>query len=63
MVSLDFYRFQPDHVAQQLHQAGLAVFARLLREPDVTEKVPQAYLLARKPATIGDARDQEVGLG
>ncbi|MGH3900097.1 MAG: class I SAM-dependent methyltransferase [Pseudonocardiaceae bacterium] len=50
VVSLDFYRFQPDRVAQLLHEAGIAVFARLLREPDETERVQQAYLLARKPA-------------
>jgi SAM-dependent methyltransferase len=43
VVSLDFYRFQPDRVAQRLGEAGLAVFARLLREPDETEKVQQAY--------------------
>jgi SAM-dependent methyltransferase len=49
VVSLDFYRFQPDRVAQLLDAAGLAVFARLLREPDETERVQQAYLLARKP--------------
>ncbi|MDA8369733.1 MAG: class I SAM-dependent methyltransferase [Nocardiopsaceae bacterium] len=48
-VSLDFHRWQPDHVAELLHQAGLTVDARLLREPDSTEKVQQAYLLARKP--------------
>lgn len=48
-MSLDFYRQQPDRVAELLHQAGLVVVARLLREPDETEKVQQAYLLARKP--------------
>ncbi|MGH3990636.1 MAG: class I SAM-dependent DNA methyltransferase [Pseudonocardiaceae bacterium] len=57
VVSLDFYRFQPDRVAQLLHEAGLAVIARLLREPDETERVHQAYVLARKPTTIGDIRD------
>ncbi|MGH3993757.1 MAG: class I SAM-dependent methyltransferase, partial [Pseudonocardiaceae bacterium] len=57
VVSLDFYRFQPDRVAQLLHEAGLAVFARLLREPDETERVQQAYVLARKPTTIGDIND------
>ncbi|MGH3778376.1 MAG: class I SAM-dependent DNA methyltransferase [Pseudonocardiaceae bacterium] len=56
VVSLDFHRFQPDRVAQLLHEAGLGVFARLLREPDETERVHQAYVLARKP-TIGDVRD------
>ncbi len=49
-ISLDFHRLSPDHVAELLDQAGLAVQARLLREPDETEKAQQAYLLARKQA-------------
>lgn len=49
-VSLDAFRLPPDGVADLLAQAGLAVHARLLREPDANEKVPQAYLLARKPS-------------
>jgi SAM-dependent methyltransferase len=64
VVSLDFYRLQPDRVAQRLGEAGLAVFARLLREPDETEKpntgissIQQAYVLARKPATISDVNN------
>ncbi|MGH3846129.1 MAG: class I SAM-dependent DNA methyltransferase [Pseudonocardiaceae bacterium] len=56
VVSLDFHRFQPDQVEQLLQAAGLAVYARLLREPDETERVQQAYVLARKPTTIGDVR-------
>ncbi|MGH3830167.1 MAG: class I SAM-dependent DNA methyltransferase [Pseudonocardiaceae bacterium] len=48
-VSLDFHRFQPDRVAQLLHEAGFAMRARLLREPDEPERVQQAYVLARKP--------------
>jgi SAM-dependent methyltransferase len=48
-VSLDAYRLSPDHVAELLRQAGLAVHARLVREPDEPEKLQQAYLLARKP--------------
>ena len=57
VVSLDFHRLQPDRVAQLLGEAGLAVLARLLREPEETEKVQQAYVLARKPPTIGDVND------
>lgn len=52
-VSLDFHRNQPDRVADLLAKAGLAVTARLVREPDTTgphpEQTPQAFLLARKP--------------
>jgi SAM-dependent methyltransferase len=47
-VSLDAYRLPPDQVAELLSRAGLSVQARLLREPEGLEKVPQAYLLARK---------------
>ena len=51
-VSLDFRRSSPDRIAELLCQAGFALSSRLLREPDENEstsKVPQAYLLARKP--------------
>jgi SAM-dependent methyltransferase len=48
-VSLDFHRLSPDRVTDLLRQAGFVVDARLLREPDETEKVQQAHLLARKP--------------
>lgn len=50
-VSLDAYRLPPDRVAELLTQAGLVVYARLLREPEQPEKVQQAYLLARRRAT------------
>ncbi|GAA4571727.1 class I SAM-dependent DNA methyltransferase [Planotetraspora kaengkrachanensis] len=49
-VSLDFRRRRPDHVAGLLGQAGLAVRARLVREPEGPDTAPQAFLLARKPA-------------
>lgn len=38
-----------DRVAELLSQAGFVVVARLLREPDETEKVQQTHLRARKP--------------
>jgi SAM-dependent methyltransferase len=46
-VSLDAYRLLPDSVVVLLRTAGLVTGARLLREPQAPEKVPQAYLLAR----------------
>ena len=53
-VSVDLYQRQPDTVAGLLARAGLAVRARLIREPDeegeFTERTPQAFLLARKPS-------------
>lgn len=45
-LSLDAQRLQPDRVAALLDGAGLAVQARLVREPEPPETVPQAYLLA-----------------
>ncbi|WP_236790577.1 class I SAM-dependent methyltransferase [Amycolatopsis sp. GM8] len=47
-LSLDVYRLSPDHIAEQLADAGLAVHARLVRKPEGEEKTSQAYLLARK---------------
>jgi len=49
VVSLDVHRLSPDRVVDALQRTGFAVTARLLREPDATEKVQQSHLLARKP--------------
>ncbi|MFC3997577.1 class I SAM-dependent methyltransferase [Nocardiopsis sediminis] len=52
-VALDFHRQRPDHIAGLLEAAGITLTARLVREPGDDElgaKIPQAYLLARKPA-------------
>lgn len=48
-LSLDAYRLSPGHVAELLREAGIAVHARLLREPAGPERTRQAYFLARKP--------------
>jgi ubiquinone/menaquinone biosynthesis C-methylase UbiE len=47
-VSYDAFRLCPDHVTDLLGQAGLAVDARLLREPQPPERTQQAYLMAQK---------------
>ncbi|MDB5125744.1 MAG: Methyltransferase type 11 [Mucilaginibacter sp.] len=50
-LSLDVYWMPPDRVAELLQGAGLAVEARLVREPDESERPRQgrqAYLLCRK---------------
>jgi SAM-dependent methyltransferase len=52
-VSLDFQRRRPDAIASLLSGAGLEPRTHLVREPDGEERVPQAYLLARKPDTAG----------
>lgn len=52
-VSLEVYWVDPDHVAELLDEAGLVVDARLIREPDESEKPRQgrqAFFIARKPA-------------
>lgn len=49
-VALDFRRQRPRWIAETLGRAGFSVRARLLREPEEgVEKVPQAYVVARKP--------------
>jgi SAM-dependent methyltransferase len=48
-VSLDIYWVSPDHVADLLADAGLVVDARLIREPDESEKGRQAFVMAHKP--------------
>lgn len=53
LLSLDAYWRPADRVAELLSEAGLAVRARLVREPDEgVERRQRAYLLARKPAEI-----------
>jgi ubiquinone/menaquinone biosynthesis C-methylase UbiE len=49
-VCLDWYRQQPDEVAELLRDAGLDVVAKIVRQPGPTEKTPHGYVLARKPA-------------
>jgi len=50
-ISLGYWLRQPDAVADLLDRTGLPVHSRLVREPadGSGEKVPRAYLLARKP--------------
>ncbi len=43
------YRWPPDRVAALVRRAGFTEAARLLREPEETERFHQASLLARKP--------------
>jgi SAM-dependent methyltransferase len=48
VVSLDAYRLDPEVIAGLLSSSSLMVEARLIRQPDESEKVQQAYLIARK---------------
>lgn len=52
-VSLDFHRLRPEQVTESLRNAGFAMQAQLVREPDdageFPESTPQGFLLARKP--------------
>ena len=49
-ISLDWYRQQPDEVAELLDRAGFEVRLRTVREPETMETRQQGYLIARKPA-------------
>ncbi|MFI2715564.1 class I SAM-dependent DNA methyltransferase [Streptomyces collinus] len=49
-IALDYYWRTPDTVAARLEEAGLEVYARVLREPQGEEKVPRAFLLALRPS-------------
>ncbi len=52
-VDATFHRYEPGHVVRELAAAGLSVNARLVREADATERVPQAHLLAVRPDPPG----------
>ncbi|MEU6414330.1 class I SAM-dependent methyltransferase [Microbispora sp. NPDC046933] len=51
-VGLDFHRLSPDRAATMLAEVGLPMVAQLKTERREFERTPQAYLIARKPATI-----------
>ncbi len=48
-ISMTSYRHDPEHVARSLVEAGLAVHARAVREPELGhESTPQAFVVARR---------------
>ncbi|GGS12267.1 methyltransferase [Streptomyces humidus] len=51
-VTLDFERRRPEQMEKLLAGAGFAMLSRTVREPDadLAEKVPQAFLIARRPS-------------
>jgi SAM-dependent methyltransferase len=53
-ISLDYYWRTTDTVAGHLTRAGLHLYARVLREPEPGEKMPRAFLLARRPVEAGE---------
>ncbi|GAA2286253.1 class I SAM-dependent methyltransferase [Streptomyces hawaiiensis] len=53
-ISLDYYWRTPDTVVEHLTGAGLDLRARVLREPEAGEKLPRAFLLARRPPVDGE---------
>lgn len=46
-LALDAYRLSPDRVTELLAAAGIEVTTRVVRQPEIQEKTPQAYLMAR----------------
>jgi SAM-dependent methyltransferase len=49
-ISLDWYRQQPDDVAELLDEAGFAVRVEAVRAPAGVEQTPQGYVLACRVA-------------
>ncbi|HEX4812015.1 MAG TPA: hypothetical protein VFV66_04615 [Nonomuraea sp.] len=59
-ISLDVYWMPPEHIAGLLAEAGFAVEARLIREPDESERPRsgrQAFFLARRPSLAGEPEE------
>lgn len=50
-VSISAYRQRPEAVSQLLRDAGFEMWMQAVREREDVEKVPQAYLIAHKPAS------------
>ncbi|NJP32996.1 hypothetical protein [Micromonospora thermarum] len=50
-IHLDWYRHRPDAVADLLRDAGFETWVRVVKEAEGTERTPQAFVIARKPAT------------
>ncbi|MFF4981590.1 class I SAM-dependent DNA methyltransferase [Streptomyces sp. NPDC001046] len=48
-IALDFHWRTPEAVAELLGDAGLEMYASVLREPPDGERMPRAFLLARRP--------------
>ncbi len=44
------HRWPPEAIIALLGRAGFVASARLLRDPDATERLPSAVLLAHRPA-------------
>jgi len=49
-VSMEAHLFTPEFVTENLTKAGFNLVAQMTREPASREKVPQAVLLAQRPA-------------
>jgi hypothetical protein len=54
-VTLDCHWRRPETVAGLLAEAGLPERARVERQPYEDEKLPRAFLPARKPPVTGDS--------
>jgi ubiquinone/menaquinone biosynthesis C-methylase UbiE len=54
-VEYDVHWLPPERLAAQLTEAGLAVHATLVREAEVLDAGPQAFLLATRPAGEAEA--------
>ncbi|NGO42133.1 class I SAM-dependent methyltransferase [Streptomyces ureilyticus] len=48
-ISLGYHWRRPENVTELIDKAGLVMHAQVIREPHENEKLPRAFLLARKP--------------
>ncbi|WP_033325289.1 class I SAM-dependent DNA methyltransferase [Streptomyces yerevanensis] len=48
-ISLPCHWRRPENVTELIDKAGLVMHAQVIREPNENEKLPRAFLLARKP--------------
>ncbi|NES12869.1 MULTISPECIES: class I SAM-dependent methyltransferase [Micromonospora] len=55
-VEYDVYWLPPEQLAVQLTAAGFTVHATLVRQAEVLDRGPQAFLLATRPADAGEQR-------
>ncbi|MFG3700864.1 class I SAM-dependent methyltransferase [Micromonospora sp. NPDC047620] len=49
-ICVDWYRQRPDEVAALVREAGFDLWTTVVKEAEGTEKTPQGFVLARKPA-------------
>jgi hypothetical protein len=57
-VSMEAQLFTPEFVTENLTMSGFNLVAQMTREPESRERVPQAVLLAQRPASDRSANER-----